>query len=143
MTWMTPGETIKDFPIGKKVQFSKTVSESDVYLFSGITGDFDRIHLDAEYCKTTPFGRRIAQGILVLGYASTASTLIHQGAGRPVVSVGFDRIRFIEPVFIGDTVTVTYEITDVEIERSRTIAKIEVVNQHGKIVAIATHIQKI
>jgi 3-hydroxybutyryl-CoA dehydratase len=140
---MTPGETIKDFPIGKKVQFSKTVSESDVYLFSGITGDFDRIHLDEEYCKTTPFGRRIAQGVLLLGYTSTASTLIHQGFGRPLVSLGYDRIRFIKPVFIGDTVTVTYEVTDLDIERSRTIAKVEVVNQHNEVVVAATHIQKV
>jgi acyl dehydratase len=59
------------------------------------------------------------------------------------VSLGYDRIRFIKPVFIGDTVTVTYEVTDLDIERSRTIAKVEVVNQHNEVVVAATHIQKV
>jgi 3-hydroxybutyryl-CoA dehydratase len=125
------------------VQFSKTVSESDVYLFAGITGDFDPIHLNEEYCKTTPFGRRIAHGALILGYVSAASTLIHQGFGRPLASLGHDRIRFVKPVFIGDTVTVTYEITTIDAERSRTVAKVDVVNQRGETVAVADHIQKI
>ena len=136
-------DTLEGLHVGKRVQFSKTVSESDVYLFAGITGDFDPIHLNEEYCKTTPFGRRIAHGALILGYMSAASTLIHQGFNRPLASLGHDRIRFVKPVFIGDTVTVTYEITAIDAERSRTIAKVEVVNQRGETVTIADHIQKI
>jgi acyl dehydratase len=136
-------DTLEGLHVGKKVQFSKTVSESDVYLFAGITGDFDPIHLNEEYCKTTPFGRRIAHGALILGYVSAASTLIHQGFGRPLASLGHDRIRFVKPVFIGDTVTVTYEITTIDAERSRTVAKVDVVNQRGETVAVADHIQKI
>jgi 3-hydroxybutyryl-CoA dehydratase len=136
-------DILEGLHVGKRVQFSKTVSESDVYLFAGITGDFDPIHLNEEYCKTTPFGRRIAHGALILGYMSTASTLIHQGFSRPLVSLGYDRIRLVKPVFIGDTVTVTYEITGIDAERSRTIAKVEVVNQQGETVVVADHIQKI
>jgi len=140
---MTHVDTSADLAVGKTVQFSKTVSESDVYLFAGITGDFDPIHLNEEYCKGTPFGRRIAHGALILGYMSTASTLIHQGYSRPLVSLGYDRIRLVKPVFIGDTVTVTYEIARIDVERSRTIAKVQVVNQHGETVVVADHIQKI
>jgi 3-hydroxybutyryl-CoA dehydratase len=140
---MTRATVGGELAVGKKVQFSKTVSESDVYLFAGITGDFDPIHLNEEYCKTTPYGRRIAHGALTLGYMSTASTLIHQGFDRPLVSLGYDRIRLVKPVFIGDTVTVTYEIARIDHERSRTIAKVEIVNQHGETVAVADHIQKI
>jgi 3-hydroxybutyryl-CoA dehydratase len=136
-------DTRAGLDVGKTVHFSKTVSESDVYLFAGITGDFDPIHLNEEYCKTTPFGRRIAHGALILGYMSTASTLIHQGFSRPLVSLGYDRIRLVKPVFIGDTVTVKYEITGIDDERSRTIAKVEVVNQRGETVVVADHIQKI
>jgi 3-hydroxybutyryl-CoA dehydratase len=136
-------DILEGLHVGKRVQFSKTVSESDVYLFAGITGDFDPIHLNEEYCKTTPFGRRIAHGALILGYMSTASTLIHQGFSRPLVSLGYDRIRLVKPVFIGDTVTVTYEIAGIDAERSRTIAKVEVVNQQGETVVVADHIQKI
>lgn len=140
---MPTGETIHDFPVGKTVQFSKTVSESDVYLFAGITGDLDPIHVNEEYARTTPFGRRIAHGALILGYMSTASTLIHQGFGRPLVSLGYDRIRLVKPVFIGDTVTITYQVTEVDTKRSRTIAKVEAINQHGETVVVAQHIQKV
>jgi acyl dehydratase len=135
-------DRLEDIPIGHSVRFSKTVGESDVYLFAGITGDFDPNHVDEEYCKKTPFGRRIAHGALIVGYMSTTSTLILQGFGRPLVSLGYDRIRFTKPVFIGDTVTVAYTIAAVDLEKQRTTANVEVHNQHGELVAVATHIQK-
>lgn len=140
---MIQGTTIEDIPIGLKAQFSKTVGESDVYLFAGITGDFDANHVDEEYCKTTPFGHRIAHGALIVGYMSTTSTLVLQGFGSPVVSLGYDRIRFVKPVLIGDTVTVNYEIVDRDLERQRTVARVEVTNQRGETVAVATHLQKV
>ncbi len=136
-------DKIEDVPIGLSASFSKTVGESDVYLFAGITGDLDPNHVDEEYCKTTPFGHRIAHGALIIGYMSTASTLVSQGFGRPLVSLGYDRVRFTKPVFIGDTVTINYEIAEVDAERNRTIAKVEALNQHGETVAVATHIQKL
>jgi len=140
---MLKGDRIEDIPIGEMAVFSKTVSESDVYLFAGITGDLDPNHVDEEYCKKTPIGHRIAHGALIVGYMSTTSTLITQGFGRPMLSLGYDRIRFIKPVFIGDTVTVTYRIEEIDIEKQRTISKVEVTNQRGDLVAIATHIQKV
>src|ERR1019366_8682886 len=136
-------DSIETFPLGKEVRFSKTVSESDVYLFAGITGDFDPIHVDEEYARTLSYGRRIAHGALLLGYMSTASTLIHQGFGRPLVSLGYDRIRLVGPVFIGDTVTVTYRVSSKDLAKSRTIAEVVMTNQHGSTVAVATHIQKV
>lgn len=140
---MLKGNRIEDIPIGETAVFSKTVSESDVYLFAGITGDFDPNHVDEEFCKKTPFGHRIAHGALIIGYMSTTSTMITQGFDRPILSLGYDRIRLIKPVFIGDTVTVTYRIEEIDIEKQRTISKVEVKNQHGELVAIATHIQKV
>jgi len=140
---MIKGNRIEDVQLGETAVFSKTVSESDIYLFAGITGDLDPNHVDEEYCKTTPFGHRIAHGALIVGYMSTTSTLITQGFGRPMVSLGYDRIRFIKPVFIGDTVTITYRIEEIDIKKQRTISKVEVVNQHGDLVAIANHIQKV
>lgn len=141
---MTPvTDSIRTFPVGKVVTFSKTVSESDVYLFAGITGDFDPIHVDEAYASQTEFGGRIAHGALILGYMSTASTLIHQGFGRPLVSLGYDRIRIVKAVLIGDTITVTYKITSVDIEKSRTIADVTVTNQRGELVVVASHIQKV
>jgi acyl dehydratase len=140
---MVKGNKIEDIRIGETAVFSKTVSESDIYLFAGITGDLDPNHVDEEYCKKTPFGHRIAHGALIVGYMSTTSTIITQGFGRPMVSLGYDRIRFIKPVFIGDTVTITYRIEEIDIEKQRTISKVEVTNQLGDLVAIATHIQKV
>lgn len=136
-------DSIRTFPVGKAVTFSKTVSESDVYLFAGITGDFDPIHVDEAYASQTEFGGRIAHGALILGYMSTASTLIHQGFGRPLVSLGYDRIRIVKPVLIGDTITVTYKMASVDIEKSRTIAEVTVTNQRGETVVVANHIQKV
>ena len=137
------GDSIRTFPVGKSVTFAKTVSESDVYLFAGITGDFDPIHVNEEYAKTTQYGQRIAHGALTLGYMSTASTLIHQGFGRPLVSLGYDRIRIVAPVFIGDTLTVTYTVVATDIEKSRTTAEVVVTNQRGETVVVANHIQKV
>ncbi len=136
-------DSIRTFPVGKSVTFSKTVSESDVSLFAGITGDFDPIHIDEEYAKKTEYGGRIAHGALILGYVSTASTLIHQGFGRPLVSLGYDRIRIVKPVKIGDTITVTYTVAATDIEKSRTIADVKVTNQRGETVVVANHIQKV
>ena len=137
------GDTIDDIAIGLRTTFSKTVSESDVYLYAGITGDLDPNHVDEEYARKTSLGHRVAHGTLILGYTSAASTQILKDFERPMVSVGYDRVRFLKPVYFGDTITVEYEIESVERERERTIAKIEVKNQKGELVAVATHIMQL
>ncbi len=134
---------IANVPIGIRTVVSKTVSESDVYLFAGITGDLDPNHVDEEYCKKTNLGHRVAHGALVVGYMSAASTRILEDFARPMVSLGYDRIRFIKPVFFGDTLTITYEITGVVVDKERTIGAIEVTNQRGETVAVATHIMQL
>ena len=137
------GRTVDDIPIGLRTRFTKTVSESDVYLFAGITGDLDPNHVDEEYCRKTSLGHRVAHGALILGYTSAASSRILQDFDRPMVSVGYDRIRFLKPVYFGDTITIDYEIASVEREKERTIAKIEVKNQRDELVAVATHIMQL
>jgi 3-hydroxybutyryl-CoA dehydratase len=137
------GKTIDDIPVGLRTTFTKTVSESDVYLFAGITGDLDPNHVDEEYCRKTSLGHRVAHGALIVGYTSGASTRILQDFERPMVSVGYDRIRFLKPVYFGDTITIDYEIASIERERERTIAKIEVKNQRDELVMVATHIMQL
>ncbi len=137
------GKTIDDIPIGLRARVTKTVSESDVYLFAGITGDLDPNHIDEEYSRKTSLGHRVAHGALIVGYTSAASSRILQDFERPMLSVGYDRIRFLKPVFFGDTITIDYEITAVDRERERTIAKIEVKNQRDELVAVATHIMQL
>jgi 3-hydroxybutyryl-CoA dehydratase len=139
--------TVMHAKIGDAVKFSKTVGESDIYLFAGITGDLSQNHVDDEFMKRSIYGRRIAHGALLIGFMSAASTkLIEQSLQKGIdttpVSLGYDRIRFLKPVFINDTITVTYTIDSIDLETRRTVAKIEVANQHGELVAAGQHIMK-
>jgi len=137
------GQSIDDVKVGLKTRVTKTVSESDVYLFAGITGDFDPNHVDEEYAKKTSLGHRVAHGALIVGYTSAASTKILEDFDRPMVSVGYDRIRFLKPVYFGDTLTIDYVIESIDREKERTIAKIEVKNQKDELVAVLTHIMQL
>ena len=133
--------------VGDQVRFAKTVSESDVYLFAGITGDLAPNHVDEEYMRGTPYGRRIAHGALLIGFMSTASTMMVERSGglaqdETPVSLGYDRIRFTAPVFFGDTIAVTYEVAEIDPVRRRARSRIEVINQRGETVAVAEHILK-
>jgi 3-hydroxybutyryl-CoA dehydratase len=130
--------------IGVSTAFRKTVSESDVYLFAGITGDLSPNHVDEAFMKTTPYGGRIAHGALLVGYMSGCSTDIvakcESLAGFQPVSLGYDRVRFLKGVLIGDTIELNYKITAVDEPKSRTIAEITIVNQRGELCAVATHV---
>jgi len=137
------GQSIDDVKVGLRTRVTKTVSESDVYLFAGITGDLDPNHVDEEYCRKTSLGHRVAHGALIVGYTSAASTRILQDFDRPMVSVGYDRIRFLKPVYFGDTLTIDYVIESIDREKERTIAKIEVKNQKDELVAVLTHIMQL
>lgn len=133
--------------IGAEVQFSKTVGETDIYLFAGITGDFSGNHVNEEYMRQSAFGRRIAHGALLVGFMSTTSSLMIEATKSPEmkvtpVSLGYDHVRFVAPVYIGDTVTVRYRISEVEADKARTIADITVKNQDDTTVAVARHILK-
>lgn len=128
--------------IGDTVSFGKTVGESDVYLFAGITGDFSPNHVNEEAMKGTPYGRRVAHGALSLGFASTTSTMMVQRAGASAVSYGYDKVRFVKPIFVGDTVTVTFIVEEVDERESRMRAKIEIRNQHDELCTVAEHILK-
>ncbi len=143
----TTSDPTPDFHVklGERVSFSKTVGECDVYLFAGITGDFSGNHVNEEYMKRSAFGQRIAHGALLVGFMSTTSSLMiaeveRRGIDQTPVSLGYDRVRFIKPVFINDTVTVTYTVFEIDPEKGRSRAKIEVVNQDGVAVAAAEHI---
>lgn len=138
---------LKKLSLGQKAEFSKTVSESDVYLFAGITGDLHPNHVDEAYMQNTPYGHRIAHGVLILGYTSATSTMICKALqerypGLVMVSYGYDRIRFIRPVMIGDTISVEYSVKQVIPDESKVICEAKVTNQCGDLVAVATHILK-
>lgn len=131
--------------IGDKSSFTKTVSESDVYLFAGITGDFSPNHVDKAYMEKSRYGKRMAHGALMVGFMSTASTMViadTRDTDETPVSLGYDRLRFLKPVFLGDTITVNYEIVAIDVERKRSVADIKIVNQDGELAAVGQHILK-
>ena len=132
--------------VGEGASFTKTVGETDVYMFAGITGDFSPNHVNRAYMERSSFGRLQAHGALLVGFMSTASTLViaksREGADETPVSLGYDRVRFLAPVYFGDTVTVDYTIASVDVERRRSNGDIRVTNQDGTLVAVATHILK-
>ena len=133
--------------VGDEVEFSKTVGESDVYLFAGITGDLAPNHVNEAFMAGTKYGHRIAHGALMIGFMSTASTMMVAKCGgisseETPVSLGYDRIRFLAPVYLGDTITVRYRIAEIDTKRRRSTSEIEVVNQRGETVTVGKHILK-
>lgn len=128
--------------VGHTVTFRKTVSESDVYGFAGITGDFASNHVDEAFMAGTRYGGRIAHGVLLLGYTSTASTAMAALLGGHAVSLGYDRVRFVSGVLLGDTIEVRYTLESIDCRARRATSSIEmdVVGQ-GRCL-VATHVLK-
>ena len=133
--------------VGDTASFTKTVGESDIYGFAGITGDFAAPHVNEAFMKRSQYGQRVAHGALLVGFMSTASALLamrltEARADLTPMSIGYDRVRFTEAVKIGDTITVNYEIKDLEPDRHRTRAALTATNQDGTVVGVAEHIMK-
>jgi acyl dehydratase len=130
--------------VGSRVRTRRTISESDVYLFAGVTGDLHPNHMDEQYMAEGRFAQRVVHGALLVGLMSGASTqyALSRTAMPDSVSLGYDRIRFLAPVFMGDTVTVDYQIDTVDIGRNRAVATISVTNQDGTLVAVGRHVTK-
>jgi acyl dehydratase len=133
----------EDFVIGEGRQtVGRTITETDFVVHAGHSGDFFPHHLDAEFCKTLAFGQRIAHGTMVftIGVGLTATII------NPVAfSYGYDRLRFVKPVFIGDTIRSRVEIIATEpMEKrpgfGRVTERLTVTNQHGDTVLVADHI---
>jgi 3-hydroxybutyryl-CoA dehydratase len=135
--------------VGQRYTFAKTVGETDVVLFAGITGDFSDTHVNDQYMREkSNLGGRIAHGALLVGFMSTVSTIsiahvIHrEGLEDFPVSAGYDSVRFLKPVHLGDTVTVSYEVETIDRDRGRSIAKVEAINQRGELVGVSKHIMR-
>ena len=132
---------------GDQVTFAKTVGESDIYLFAGITGDLSVNHINEQYMARSKYGRRIAHGALLVGYMSTCSTMMIDKCGGTAsdetpVSLGYDRIRFLGPVFIGDTVTLTYTVAEIDAVKRQSVSDIKAINQNGDFVGVARHVMR-
>lgn len=128
-----------ELKVGDAVETRKTVSETDVYLFAGISGDFNPLHVDEEYAKSTPFGARVAHGPLTLALCAGPLGTELPGLGTVAVS---NQIEYLRPVFFGDTITVRVEVAELDRERGRASMAITWRNQHGDRVAAGTMVVK-
>lgn len=106
----------EELQAGQTAEFSKTVTEADVVLFAGVTGDFNPAHLDAAYAEKSSFGGRIAHGMLTASFISTVLAMRLPGPGTIYLS---QSLRFLRPVKIGDTVTARVEVAEVIPARRR------------------------
>ena len=119
---------------------ARTVTEADITLFSGFSGDYHPLHTDEEYARQGPFGKRIAQGCLTLSLATGLEfSLMGSDESRILAFYGMDRVRFVKPVFIGDTLHLEGTVTALdEKDESRGVVTIhqEIINQRGETVAV-------
>lgn len=107
---------IEDLQVGMSESLSKTVTEADIILFAGISTDINSVHLDEEFAKTTPFGGRIAHGMLSASFISAALGARLPGPGTIYLA---QNLKFKAPVRAGDTVTATVTITEIIPEKKR------------------------
>jgi 3-hydroxybutyryl-CoA dehydratase len=125
-------QTISDLVIGDSARSAKTVTETDIALFAAISGDFNPLHMDAEYAKGTPFGARVAHGPLTLALAAGMLGMELPGVGTVAVS---NHIDYRAPVYIGDTVTTSGEVVDRDPDRNRVKIALTWTKQDGTLVA--------
>lgn len=126
------GKSFSEIQIGEKASFTKTISETDVYLFAGISGDFNPLHVDEEYAKTTSFGTRIAHGGLAASLLAPVLGMKLPGLGTVALET---TTKFRKPVYFGDTITCLVEVTE-KVERLKAV-KMKIVwsNQKGEVVS--------
>ena len=105
MAYQPRGRHFEDFKVGEVIETSaRTINPADVTLFAGLSGDYNPLHTDEEFAKTTPFGARIAHGILTLAISNGQQNLSGWFEGTALALLGLDRVRFTAPVRFGDTV---------------------------------------
>jgi acyl dehydratase len=131
------GKYFDDFAVGDEaLTAGRTITETDIVNFAGITGDWNEIHTNAELAAQGPFKQRIAHGALVFSIATGLSVRLGQTADTIIAFYGLDRLRFVKPTFIGDTIRVRQKVegkTERD-EHSGIITMLnEVVNQRGEV----------
>ena len=128
---MIAGKSIDQLKVGDTAEFAKTVTETDIYLYAGITGDFNPAHVNEVYAKSTFFKTRIAHGMLTAGFIS--AIIANQLPGPGTIYLKQD-LSFLAPVHIGDTITGRVEVLELIPEKNRVRIKTTCSNQDGVIV---------
>jgi len=122
------GKTIDEIAVGDAASFAKTISESDVYLYAGITGDLNPAHVNETYAEKTFFKTRIAHGMLTAGFISAILGTQLPGPGTIYLR---QELNFLAPVRMGDTITARAEVIDKDIAKGRIRLKTTCTNQNG------------
>jgi len=125
---MIAGKRIDQMQVGDAAEFAKTVTETDIYLYAGITGDFNPAHVNEAYAKNTFFKTRIAHGMLTAGFISAIIANQLPGPGTIYLK---QELSFLAPVRIGDTITARVEVLELNIEKNRVRLKTTCSNQDG------------
>lgn len=127
--------TINKINLGDSASFTKTVTEADVILYAGISGDLNPAHINEEHAKNSMFGQRIAHGMLSAGFISAVLGMQLPGPGT--IYMG-QELRFVKPVYVGDTVTATATVVERIVEKNRLKLDTVVTNQRGEAVITGT-----
>lgn len=125
------GKTVDEIKIGDSAEFSKTISEADIYLFAGLTGDMNPFHVNEEFSRNTFFKGRIAHGMLLAGFISTVVGCHLPGPGAIYVK---QDLVFLAPARIGDTITAKVNVISVLENENRVTMKTICTNQNGELV---------
>jgi 3-hydroxybutyryl-CoA dehydratase len=132
----------EDFGAGEvHVSRGRTVTETDIVNFAGLSGDFVELHTNEEFARQSPFGRRIAHGALVFSISTGLMTQMNLINDTVLAFYGIDKLRFTGPVFIGDTVRVTKRVIDLkekDAERGIVTFETQVLNQDNEPVIVYT-----
>jgi len=123
-------KTINDIKVGKTVEFTKTISETDVYLFAGITCDYAPQHINKEFAKNTMFGERIVHGLFTASLTSSCTSQIVSPGGIALSHF----FKFLKPVKIGDTITSKVEVTEIIPKKKIVKLRTTCINQNGELV---------
>jgi acyl dehydratase len=132
---------------GDEVVLERHVTGGAVDSFADLSGDHSPNHTDEAAMAASSYGGRIAHGALLVAYMSACSTEIveripHVRAAETPVSLGYDRIRFIKPVYVGDTLKLSYKVREIDPAKRRARSDITITNQNGDTVCVAEHILK-
>ena len=125
----------EDIQIGDSVSLKKSIQEKDVEAFARLTGDTNPLHMDESFAKKTKFGARVSHGMLTSSFVSTLIGMNLPGRGSVLTNISLD---FKKPVFIGDTLIASIEVTKKILLIKQIFLKISIGNQHSKIVASGT-----
>lgn len=129
------GKSIEELEPGMSAEQSKTITETDVVIYAGLTGDFNPMHINDEYARSTRFGGRIAHGGLIEGLIAPVIGMKLPGPG----TIALERsVRFKAPVRIGDTITAKAIVSEKTIEKNIVVLKCEWRNQRGELVMEGT-----